>query len=142
MLSISHIVLILLICIAMDRKRPRRADWSDIQRLLNVGGISRAGLSELLTTLRNALALPSGSISHLDAAYHQRVIEVKVTVPMEMDKGDIFIWEFAEPSLLLQAMLDASKELTDLYHRTALMHIRDWDIILVGTNSHRAISWK
>ena len=130
MLSISHIVLILLICIAMDRKRYRRADWSDIQELLNIGGISRAGLSELLTTLRNALALPSGCLKHLDAAYHQRFIEVKVTVPIEMDNGDIFTWELAEPSLLLQAMLDASKELTDLYHRTALMHTGDWDIIL------------
>ena len=130
MLSISHIVLILLICIAMDRKRYRRADWSDIQELLNIGGISRAGLSELLTTLRNAPALPSGTTKHLDAAYHQRFIEVKVTVPIEMDKGDIFTWEFAEPSLLLQAMLDASKELTDLYHRTALKHTGDWDIIL------------
>ena len=130
MLSISHIVLILLICIAMDRKRYRRADWSDIQELLNIGGITRAGLSELLTTLRNAPAVPSGTTKHLDAAYHQRFIEVKVTVPIEMDKGDIFTWEFAEPSLLLQAMLDASKELTDLYHRTALMHTGDWDIIL------------
>ena len=77
MLSISHIVLILLICIAMDRKRPRRADWSRIQELFNIGGISRAGLSELLTTLRNAPALPSGCLKHLDAAYHQRFLEVR-----------------------------------------------------------------
>ena len=88
--------------------RRRRASW---QSALHEGGISLRGLE---TILRKAGVEGAGqrSIRAANRELMQRVLHVE-NVPLK-DGGE-FAWEFAEPNLLIQTMVNESPALQELY---------------------------
>jgi hypothetical protein len=113
---------------ARPPKRPKPS-LETTQGLLNIGGISRDGLSDLLKRLHAAPTLPGSSLKELDAAYHDRFLKVRAEIPIELTDGEIFKWEFADPALLLQLVLESSPLLAAQYTRTLQGHPAAWGII-------------
>lgn len=112
-------------------KRSRTSTVESLQALLNVGGISRDGLYKLLKKLEEVPELPSHCMNLLNTAYHERFRRVRIMMPLELDSGEIFEWELADPTLLLQMVIDVCPSLGSLYKAALRGHPGRWDIVFV-----------
>ena len=112
-------------------KRSRTSTVESLQALLNVGGISRDGLYKLLKKLEEVPELPRHCMNLLNAAYQERFRSVRIMMPLELDSGEIFEWELADPTLLLQMVIDVCPSLGSLYKTTLRGHPGRWDIVFV-----------
>ena len=86
-----------------------------LQSLLNTGGVSKAGLRDLLRRLEARADLLPDAASHFSDAVDARWLAVRHTEAMPTNDGDQFEWEFCNPNLLMAMMINESPALQEVY---------------------------
>ena len=102
-----------------------------VQSILHSGCISIDALASLL----KKLDVPVAGKSKLVAANRLIFDRVRRSIDVELQGGgEPFAWEIAEPALLLQEMVGASRELQELFaisaRDTPCSHDRPWHMII------------
>ena len=96
----------------MARRRGRDRDWLSA---LHEGGISGAGLQSVLQKVGvrvSKRAIYAANQIQFEKVGHTELVELTTG-------GDPFVWEFAEPNLLIQEMVNQSPSLQDIYAQAA-----------------------
>jgi len=98
------------------RRRVTVADEGFLQRLLNIGGASNSSLRRILEQVQAHPGDLDFSIRQaLEGAYHTRFEEVAVSIELPFKNGGAWTWEFADPCLLLSAMVRGNVALQVVY---------------------------
>lgn len=102
----------------VKRFRPEGADPANalLQRLVNTGGVSNRGLSQILQQVKAHTGADLGaSRFHVDRAYHARFDSVKHVEKVQLKDGTMADWELAHPNRLLSELVSHSPGLAGLF---------------------------
>lgn len=100
-----------------DRKRRRMTDddVAALRRILHTGGVSLAGLADLLKSIREADIEGSPGLHAVRDANLREFQELRVAIDMPMEGGGSFHWELLDPNKLLARAVEQSPMLAALY---------------------------
>lgn len=112
----------------------RRID-NTVRRLLHVGGVSTSGLAKILSELRSCEPLEEPVSRYtLRTANEAAFLELRCIVDLPLKTGGTIVWEFVDPTALLQRAVDTCPKLQALFakavHDRRPTMSQPWKIII------------
>jgi hypothetical protein len=103
--------------VAMPKRRKLDAALgsASLSDLLHRGGISAAGLAEVLATIGGISGGDAAARSHLGRANKELFNNMVHHIPLPLKSGGVFSWSVLHPAKILESLLAESAGLQELY---------------------------